>query len=276
MREGLRVGLRLLLDQVARDVHERLGQRGGGLRQRGGEGSKKRRFLEGGPIGAHHFGFFVRFERFERGDAVVVLGVRRRKRGDLGEDGAELRGDGVEGNQRVEQAEQHEEHGLVGDAGGHRGEEDSLGDGGEREIARSFLPHEGKGARVALLLRFEESLGGRALLGSGEEHADDAVDEGEAGRKGFARVLDERNLFAHEEEQAVLHVRRKTEFVVGSAHEGELRNVGFEYGGLHSKPVHGRTSIAFASCIRDWNWLKYSERSCASVSAFSNEICSDT
>ena len=182
----------------------------------------------------------------------------------------------MEGNEGVEKAEKHEENGLVGDTAGYRGERGSQGDGGEREIARSLGAHEGKSARVALLLRFEEAFRGGALLGSGEERADEAVDEGEAGRKGFRSVLDERNLLADQEEQTVFHVRRKAEFVVGSAHEGELWNVGFEYGGLCSISSHTRTSIAFASFIRDWNWVKYSERSCASASALSNEIGSDT
>ena len=274
--EGLRVGLRLLLDQIARDVHERLREPSGRLRERRGQRKKVGRFLEGGPIGAHHFGFLVRFEGGEGGDAVVELGVRRGTRGDLSEDGAELGGDGMEGNEGVEKAEKHEENGLVGDTAGYRGERGSQGDGGEREIARSLGAHEGKSARVALLLRFEEAFRGGALLGSGEERADEAVDEGEAGRKGFRSVLDERNLLADQEEQTVFHVRRKAEFVVGSAHEGELWNVGFEYGGLCSISSHTRTSIAFASFIRDWNWVKYSERSCASASALSNEIGSDT
>lgn len=274
--EGLRVGLRLLLDQIARDVHERLGERGGRLRECGRERKKEGRFLEGGPIGAHHFGFLVRFERLQRGDAVVELDVRRGNRGDLGEDGAELRGDGVEGDEGVEKAKQHEEDGLIGDTAGHRGERGSQGDGGEREIAGRLGTDEGKRARVALLLRLEEALGGGAPRRSGEERADDAVDEGEAGREGFRSVLDERNLLADQEQQTVLHVRRKAEFVVGSTHKGELRNVGFEYSGLGSMSLHTRTSIAFASFIRDWNWVKYSERSCASASALSNEICSDT
>lgn len=130
------------------------------------------------------------------------------------EDHAELRGHGVQRYQRVEETKQHEEHGLVRNAAHYRQSPKLLRHGGQRKVTRVLLLGEGKSAAVALLLHFEEMLGGRAFLRSSDEHTDDAVDEREARRERFAGVLDERNLLPDQQKQTIFNIVRKSKIVV--------------------------------------------------------------
>ena len=230
MGEAARVGLRLLLDQVAGDVHERFAQRRFRLRQQRTQRPKQRRLLQRRPVREDHLRLFARRQRRH---AVFELGVRRSGRGDLGEHRAQLGSDGVQREQRVEQPKQDEEDRLVGDAARHRGEKRSQGHGGERQVPRGLLLHEGEGARAALLLRFEEALRRGTALRRREEAAHEALDQREAGGKRFGRVLDERNLLAHQQQQAIFHSGRQPELAVRSAHKSQLRDVGLENFDLH-------------------------------------------